>query len=244
MQNFLNFIAIILHYPGRKKFKLHRFKGLTFEQIYNDLFQIYGDLGWWPAETAEEVVVGAILTQNTNWKNVEMAIKNMKRHGIFTMNDIKNTSTERLSDIIRSSGFHNQKAKRLKNLASSIIEKYGNLDNMKDQGDASSFLSSIDGIGPETRDSILLYALGFPVFVVDKYTLRFLSRYAGITDDRNLGENVVNELLQVQKLKNFHAMIVQISKDYCRKKPECQNCPVNEKCLYARAGKIEGGSDR
>ncbi len=221
----------------RKKFKLHCFKALTFEQIYDDLFRVYGDLGWWPAETAEEVVVGAILTQNTGWKNVEMALKSMKENGIFTMNDIENTGTEKLSDIIRSSGFHNQKAIRLKNLASSIIEKYGNLDNMKDQDDAYSFLSSMNGIGPETRDSILLYALNFPVFVVDKYTIRFLSRYAGVMDEKNLGENAKKELLHVQKLKNFHAMIVQISKDYCRKKPECERCPVNEKCYYARAEK-------
>ncbi|MGC8609076.1 MAG: endonuclease III domain-containing protein, partial [Thermoplasmata archaeon] len=203
-----------------------------------DLFRIYGELGWWPAQSREEVLIGAILTQNTNWKNVEKAIENMKKNGILTLSDINKIETERLSEIIKSSGFHNQKAERLKILASLILQKYGKLENMKDLSDARSFLSSIKGIGPETRDSILLYALDFPVFVIDSYTIRFLSRYSNIDDYGNLATDVTKNIPTVDRLKNFHGMIVQVSKDYCRKDPLCDLCPINEKCMYAKSRNI------
>ncbi|KAA8922773.1 endonuclease III domain-containing protein [Thermoplasma sp.] len=202
-----------------------------YSTVYDDLFRIYGDLHWWPADSKDEVVIGAILTQNTSWKNVEKAMKSLKERHLNSLAEISRCDVKDLAEIIRSSGFYNQKAERLISLSRSVIDRFGGLENIRDAGVAESFFSSMKGIGRETLDSILLYALDFPVFVVDKYTIRFLERCYGIPG-KGIRESVEAEIKDVDRLKNLHAMIVQISKDHCKKIPECDGCPLNSKCRY------------
>ncbi|PYB68893.1 endonuclease III domain-containing protein [Thermoplasma sp. Kam2015] len=210
-----------------------------YSTIYDDLFCIYGDLRWWPADSRDEVVIGAILTQNTSWNNVEKAISRLKENGLMTLADISRCDRQKLAEIIRPAGFYNQKADRLISISRSVVERFGSIENIKDLQTAISFFSGLKGIGQETLDSILLYALDFPVFVIDRYTKRFIERCYGITGE-NIKRDVEEEINDVRRLKNLHAMIVQISKDHCRKVPECEGCPLNNRCIYFLHGKQQG----
>ncbi|MDD2703646.1 MAG: endonuclease III domain-containing protein, partial [Candidatus Omnitrophica bacterium] len=159
-----------------------------FISIYRKLFARFGPQHWWPADTPLEVMVGAILTQNTNWGNVEKAVGNLKRHKVLTFPGLHGLSRAKLASLIRPAGYYNIKSGRLKNFIDFFVKEYrGNIHEtlsvetprLREQ------LLSVNGIGPETADSILLYALGRPVFGVDAYTRRILSRHgmAGINDD-------------------------------------------------------------
>ncbi|AAT43178.1 endonuclease III domain-containing protein [Picrophilus oshimae] len=207
---------------------------MNIPEIYKRLFSFYGDLHWWPAENDFEVLIGAILTQNTSWRNVEKAIESLKSSGQLTIDWIIKMDCKDLALKIRSAGFYNQKAKYIKNACISIKAIYGNLDNMKKNfNEVYDFLSGLKGIGPETRDSILLYALNYRTFVIDNYTLRLFSRLYGKNFSYiEIKSSVEESLKTVFELKNFHAMIVELSKDYCRKKPLCLKCPLNDLCLY------------
>ncbi|MGC8505366.1 MAG: endonuclease III domain-containing protein [Thermoplasmata archaeon] len=205
--------------------------------LSSELFRKYGDLHWWPAKSRDEVVIGAILTQNTSWNNVITAIDRLKSVGSETLADISMMDEKDLAGTIRSSGFYNQKAHRLKTISKEIIRRYGRLENMigKDPDEIKSFLSGLTGIGQETLDSIMLYALDYPVFVVDKYTRRLLVRLGFITDkikDSDIKAVVEEVMTDTWELKNFHACIVALSKEYCRSKPECDDCPLRNNCRY------------
>ena len=215
---------------------------LSISGLYNKLYEYFGETGWWPAETRDEVVIGAILTQNTSWSNVEKALFEMKRNGVRTLEDIASLPVEQLATYIRSSGFYNQKSRRLHNLATKILEKYGKLDFMSVESmtDLENFLLPINGIGQETMDSVLLYALDKPAFAVDKYTIRIFGR-TGIIDDPTLYsvKIAVNKDLgdDVPTLKNFHGMLVYLAKDFCKTKPKCDECPVRNDCAYYKANR-------
>ncbi len=205
------------------------------KNIYNILFESFGPQHWWPGETKFEIVVGAVLTQNTSWKNVEKSIKELKENNLLEFEKILNVDENVLQEKIRSSGFYKQKAQRLKNLVIKIKEEYGTFENFLENGERE-FLLNIKGIGMETADSILLYAMDKPYFVVDAYTLRIFKRY-GIIDneDKKNYENVrklVEETFNknVKDLQEFHALLVKLGKEYCRKVPRCDNCPLREKC--------------
>ncbi len=207
---------------------------LKLMEMFDLLLAHYGPRNWWPAETALEMMVGAILTQNTNWKNVEKAIENLKKKSLISLDALYSVSTAELAQEIRQAGYYNIKARRLKNLINFIVNHYhGDLDTLL--GDETRTLRrgllSVNGIGPETADSILLYAANRPVFVIDAYTHRILSRH-GMTEEQvtyqELQELFMDNLPDDSSLFNeFHALIVETGKDFCRKKPLCDKCPLS-----------------
>ena len=204
------------------------------KDMYKRMFSFFGPQNWWPADTPLEVMIGAILTQNTNWKNVEKAISNLKERGLLDMLKLYEISEEELSILIRPAGYFKIKAKRIKNLISYIVENYN--ASLKDffsltTNTLRDELLSIKGIGPETADSILLYAAHRPVFVVDAYTFRIMKRHNIIWDDisyEELQELFMKNLPPDEQLFNeFHALIVRTGKCFCKKNPLCSACPLN-----------------
>jgi endonuclease-3 related protein len=195
--------------------------------IHNSLLAHFGPRNWWPMQRGFspvewEVEVGAVLTQNTNWKNVEIALKNLKKSGIVSREKTMKISEKELEKLIRPSGYYRQKARKLKLLA-----------GFKGSVTRENLLL-IWGIGRETVDSILLYAYGKLYFVVDAYTVRIFSRLGLIGDDWNYErtrEFFENNLPKNTKLyKEFHALIVELGKNFCKKKPLCKGCPVSSSC--------------
>ncbi|TES92614.1 MAG: hypothetical protein E3J87_04965 [Candidatus Cloacimonadota bacterium] len=179
-------------------------------------------------------MVGAILTQNTNWRNVESAINNLKEESLLTPARLKNISIKRLQKLIKPAGFFNIKAERVKSFVRYFLKEYkGSIENMKKK-EAFSLreeLLEIKGIGPETCDSILLYALDKPVFVVDAYTRRVFSRHKIINekDSYNEIQSFFEKNLKrdVKLFNEYHALIVKLAKDKCRRKnPDCETCPL------------------
>jgi endonuclease III related protein len=201
--------------------------------IYELLNSYFGDLHWWPGESPFEVIVGAILTQNTNWKNVEKAIGNLKATGTLSPERILMADDHILADMIKSSGYHNVKARRLKAFVRYLHEEFsGSLDRTfsEDLGTLREKLLAIKGIGEETADSILLYAGNKPIFVVDAYTRRILERHdlihAGETYT-NIQNLFMNHLPQSVSLYNqYHALLVNTGKYFCKKAPQCMGCPL------------------
>ncbi len=206
--------------------------------IYQTLFNEYGPQHWWPGETRDEIIIGAVLTQNTNWKNVEKAIANLKIDGILTLQDINTLDRERLSSLIKPAGYFNIKARRLQSVAKALTE----IDLTKmSLAEARDYTLDVYGVGPETADSILLYAYGFPTFVVDAYTKRIFSRVGLIGSDAGYEEVRLkfqqNLPRDVQLFNEYHALIVQHAKVSCNVKPACESCPFNDQCEFYRKEK-------
>ena len=205
-----------------------------FNLIYKKLYSHFGPQYWWPAQTSFEVIVGAILTQNTNWLNVEKAINNLKKYNLLAPDKLYKLSHRRLAVLIRPAGYYNIKAKRLKSFLKFFIRHYhGNTRNMSSVNTNSlrQQLLSLKGIGPETADSILLYALARPVFVVDAYTKRILLRHRLIPDDADYHETqnlfMRNLKSEVKLFNEYHALLVKLGKEFCLKnKPKCAICPL------------------
>lgn len=203
--------------------------------FYNRLLSRFGPQGWWPADSDFEVMVGAILTQNTSWKNVALALGNLKKEKLMDPRKMYSLKTAKLARLIRPSGCFNIKAKRLKNFLNFFMENYrGSVTVMsKDKPEKlRKGLLSINGIGPETADSILLYALKKPVFVVDAYTRRIFSRHrlvrAGDDYDRVQGLFLKNLKKDARLFNEYHALLVKLGKECCLKnEPRCEKCPVN-----------------
>lgn len=206
----------------------------VFKEIYATLLNHYGPQRWWPAETPFEMVVGAILTQNTNWKNASKAIDGLKQANLLSFESINNLSLEELASCIRSAGYYNLKAQRLKNLVRMLDEEYGgdlSLLVHEDWQQSRLKLLSVKGIGEETADSILLYACLQPVFVVDTYTHRVFSRHNLLEEECSYGdiqERFMDNLPADAALFNeYHALIVRVAKEYCKKNtPCCADCPL------------------
>ncbi len=207
-----------------------------FQQAYNLLFNYYGGQNWWPAESDFEVLVGAVLTQNTNWGNVEKALTVLKQRGLLTYETLSLLSVEEIAPLIRSSGYYNLKAARLRNLFNLIDSEYEGDFSLFQQADLYQLrrqLLSVKGIGPETADSILLYACHKPSFVVDAYTHRIFSRHNLVPEEcdyHSLQESFTSSLDEDVVLYNeYHALIVQVAKDFCKKKePLCVGCPLEK----------------
>lgn len=204
-------------------------------EIYDRLYKRFGPQSWWPGETAFEVIVGAILTQNTNWGNVEKAIVNLKHNRALSPQALKAISTPRLARLIVPSGYFNIKAKRLKNFIQFLFAEYnGDLKKMgKEPLEVlRKKLLSVSGIGPETADSILLYAFNKPVFVVDAYTKRLFYRHAMVeeTADYHTLQKIFTDSLpaEVKTFNEYHALIVRLGKEICKTKPLCESCPLND----------------
>ncbi|MDP2940077.1 MAG: endonuclease III domain-containing protein [Candidatus Omnitrophota bacterium] len=203
------------------------------KEIYRRLNIAFGPQHWWPADTQFEVIAGAILTQNTAWSNVKKAIDNLKSQKLLKPLALKNVNIKKLARLIRPSGYYNQKAKKLKNFISFLFERYqGKLSKMFKQETSKlrEELLEVNGIGPETADSILLYAGERKVFVVDAYTKRILSRHKIIDaslDYAQVQKLFMKNLLHDAKLFNeYHALLVKLGKDICKTKPNCSYCPL------------------
>ena len=202
---------------------------------YKKLHSHFGPQHWWPAETPFEVMVGAILTQNTNWLNVEKAIKNIKNARVLSASKLYALPPKKLSSLIRPAGYYNVKAKRLRSFLEYFLREYkGDCKKMsaRETGILRGQLLSVNGIGPETADSILLYALGKPAFVVDAYTKRILSRHTlSKTDDPyDAVQKIFYKHLNPDAAlyNEYHALLVKLAKEYCLKnKPKCQICPLS-----------------
>ncbi|MRR09431.1 endonuclease III domain-containing protein [bacterium] len=202
--------------------------------IYRILLKRFGPQHWWPGDTPFEVMAGAILTQNTNWRNVERAIANLKGAGLLEPRRIGSATNARLPELVRPSGFFNQKAAYLREYCRYYVATYGaDVERMRAVSTKRlrEELLSLRGIGPETADSILLYALGKPVFVIDAYTRRVFSRH-GVLDGRapyrELQGRFMSRLPRSARLYNeYHALIVRLAKEHCRKTPICAGCPLS-----------------
>lgn len=204
-------------------------------EMYDILLDFFGPQYWWPGDGPLEMMTGAILTQNTSWSNVEKAIDNLKNRNLLSIETLFELTEEELARFIKPAGYFNVKAKRLKNLVRFLIEKYeGNLDKFikEDIYQLREGLLSVNGVGPETADSIMLYAAEKPVFVVDAYTHRILSRH-NVADEQaaydELQELFMDNLPAETGLFNeFHALIVITGKEYCRRNPKCDICPLKD----------------
>jgi endonuclease-3 related protein len=202
-------------------------------EIYENLLNAYGQRHWWPAKTPFEMMVGAILTQNTTWKNVKKAIMNFGEQ--LTPEFIASVSNEELALIIRPSGYYNQKAIKLKALTG-WFERYSYDVKQAIQMDGQflrSELLEVKGVGRETADSILLYALNKPFFVVDTYTKRFLYRqgYDIPNSYDELSLKIEESIPQdIYLYSEFHSLIVEHAKQHCKKNPSCAACPVEGLC--------------
>ncbi len=202
--------------------------------IYRLLYRAYGPQHWWPGDTPFEVMVGAVLTQNTAWANVERAIDNLKRSRLLTPAKMSRVPTKRLASLIRPSGYFNIKTKRLTHLLDFLLTRYsGSLRKMFCDNPAAlrENLLSVSGIGLETADSILLYAGGLPFFVVDAYTKRILARHgiaSASADYHTVQKLFMDNLRHNTGLYNeYHALIVRVGKEQCKKRnPLCKTCPL------------------
>jgi endonuclease III related protein len=201
--------------------------------IYRALLDHFGPRHWWPGDTPIEICAGAILTQNTNWKNVERAIANLKQARVLSYKGLRDIPLENLAELIRPSGYYNQKAKKLKAFIDFLTREYrGNLSALfqEETEDLREKLLKIKGIGPETADSMLLYAGEHPIFVIDLYTYRVMTRHAWAPEEAtyaDLQEFFQSQIPQDVELYNdFHAQFVAVGANYCRKTPQCANCPL------------------
>jgi len=205
----------------------------VLETIYRRLFRAFGPQNWWPGDSPFEVAVGAILTQNTNWSNVEKAIDNLKQHRMLSAKALHSIRQSDLTALIRQAGYFNIKAKRLKNFVAFTTEQYqGSMKRMAKESLSviRGKLLSVNGIGPETADSIILYGLEKPVFVIDAYTKRILSRHTILHHDASYEtcQKLFHENLRkdVSLFNEYHALMVRLAKDFCRPKPRCSGCPL------------------
>ena len=200
-------------------------------KFYELAFERFGPQHWWPGETQFEIITGAILTQNTSWANVEKAIANLKSGDLLTTEKLYHFDLSHLAELIRPAGYYNIKAKRLKNFVNWLFDNYnGKLTNLEsvDTDQLRAELLTIKGVGPETADSILLYAFDRPVFVVDAYTARIAFRHGLIEQDADyeqLRELFQSNLLQDTQLFNeYHALLVRVGKEFCKTKANCPAC--------------------
>ncbi len=203
-------------------------------KVFETLYKHFGPQGWWPAQSPFEVVVGAILTQNTAWRNVEIALEALRSRNLLSYEAFTKLPESKLARLIRPSGFFNLKARRLKTLTRFIETEYrGSLDLFFSEADETlrNQLLSLKGLGPETVDSILLYAAGKPYFVIDAYTRRIFSRHQWVAPD--IGYDTLQQFFMSQlppdsqTYNEYHALIVKTAKLHCKKKANCQDCPLN-----------------
>ncbi len=203
-------------------------------QVYQHLYKVLGPQHWWPGDTPFEIIVGAVLTQNTNWQNVVRAIENLREADLLEPLALYSVPLAELEELLRPAGYFRVKARRLLSLLEFLVERYGgSLEKMfrTDLAELRAELLAINGIGPETADSILLYAGNLPTFVVDAYTHRVLARHGWIdfeADYHQIQDYLLSSLPQDAQVYNeFHAQFVYLGKQYCKKTaPKCRECPL------------------
>jgi endonuclease-3 related protein len=216
----------------------------TLEEVYRRLLAAYGPQHWWPAESPFEVLIGAVLVQNTSWPNVEKAIRNLKQADLLEPHALYQVPIEELEELIRPAGYYRIKARRLGNLLRLLVERYeGSLEGMFRAGLSTlrEELLGVNGVGPETADSILLYAGGFPTFVVDTYTHRVFARHGWVdfhADYHTIKDHFESGLEPDAALFNeYHALLVRVGKRHCRKTARCDGCPLAD--LLPDGGPLE-----
>jgi len=206
-------------------------KNLLF--VYDKLLSYYGGQNWWPADNRDEIIIGAILTQNTNWHNVSKALVNLKENHLCTLTALAEADRYLIANLIKPTGYYNVKAGRLQNTARLILDWEPERSEISK---ARDFLLSVKGIGPETADSILLYAYNIPVFVIDAYTIRLFNRLLLLPREKNYSfyqEFFMTNIKRDPYLYNeYHALIVQQCKSKCKKVPLCDLCPLYQLCSY------------
>ena len=211
-------------------------------EIYEQLYSFYGESKWWPADTPFEVMIGAILTQQTVWRNVEKSMEKLKDARLLEIESLAKADIEAIEECVRQSGFFRQKARRLKLLASHIMEQHnGDLDEFfaQDMVSLRTELLGLEGIGPETADSILLYADSKAKFVIDAYTFRIFKRIGiDFFGNYNMAQEYFESILpsDVGMYRNYHAFLVDLAKDFCKIKPECTHCPLKDLCNHHLTG--------
>lgn len=209
--------------------------GELLGELYQQLWTAFGPQGWWPGETPFEVMMGAILTQNTNWRNVAQVIAGLKEEGLLEPGALGEMPEGELAQRIRPAGYFNIKARRVKNFLDFFSQRFHHsLEEMAgvDLASLRAALLTVKGIGPETADSILLYALHKPTFVVDAYTHRVLSRHylapENCSYEELQGLFMENLPPDVPLYQEFHALLVRVGKEFCRPRPRCPGCPLHE----------------
>ena len=207
----------------------------TLTQIYRLLYDAFGPQHWWPGESQIEIITGAILTQNTSWANVEKAIANLIAADSLNAEKLHNLELSQMAELIRPAGYYNIKAKRLKSFLNWLFDNYdGNLKNLENVNTEQlrEELLTVKGIGRETADSILLYALERPVFVVDAYTARITVRHGLIepgADYEQLKDLFESNLPKdIQLFNEYHALLVRVGKEFCKPKAKCPSCPLEK----------------
>jgi len=229
----------------RQKKTIGRNASLSLLQAYNILFARFGPQHWWPGDTPFEIMVGAVLTQNTAWTNVEKAIANLQHARALDAAVIVSASHEQLARWLTPSGYFNIKAKRLKNFCAWYLEQ-GGYEALRSWPTARlrAGLLSVNGVGRETADDMLLYAFNRPVFVIDAYTRRIFSRLGLVDHDASYEalRRYFEETLRagagagrqrlIRLFNEYHALIVVLGKDVCRKRPRCGACPLAAQCTY------------
>lgn len=212
---------------------IEKLRSETLMEMFGALHAGFGPQHWWPGESSTEIVIGAILTQNTNWKNVEKAIENLKAADMVAWSSLHRVSTLKLAELIRPAGYFNVKAQRLKNFVNWLFEKNGgDFELLRHESPETlrAELLSVNGIGPETADSIMLYALDIPTFVIDAYTARLMDRHflaepgADYEDLKAIFES--NLPRETQLFNEYHALIVAVGKRNCKKRSECSGCTL------------------
>ena len=202
-------------------------------EVYTSLLAAFGPQHWWPAEGPEEMIIGALLTQNTTWKNVEKALTNLRNHNQLSFSTISVLPLPELQERIQPSGYFRRKSERLKALVIAVIS-VGGLNQLaqKKTAELREWFLALKGIGPETADSILLYAFNRPLFVIDAYALRICKRHQWLPDSAGYLEAQTYFTSQLPAdaalFNEFHALLVQIGKKFCRPNhPVCEKCPLN-----------------
>ncbi|MEA1950224.1 MAG: endonuclease III domain-containing protein [Planctomycetota bacterium] len=215
---------------------------VTLQEVYQRLFSAFGPQHWWPGESPFEVMVGAVLVQNTAWKNVEKAIDNLRQADLLGPRPLYKLPVGELEELIRPAGYFRLKARRLRHLLEFIVEQHdASVETMfqTERHELREQLLSVHGVGPETADSILLYAGELPFFVIDTYTHRMMARHGWMdfdTDYHSLQEHFTYNLEEdVQLYNEFHALIVRLGHLHCRKTPKCETCPLAELLPGGRA---------
>lgn len=203
------------------------------QNAFDALFRHYGKQHWWPAKTRLEIMLGAILTQNTAWANVDLALSNLRKADALTFQALEESSREQIAEWIRPSGFFNQKSGYIKAMIEMIRDRFdGSLDNLfsLETRELREELLSWKGFGKETADSVILYAANKPAFVVDAYTKRICTRHEWVNEKvkyDDLAKLFTDHLPEDTQLFNeYHALIVQVCKEHCNTKPKCEGCPL------------------
>jgi endonuclease-3 related protein len=214
-------------------------------RVYRRLRARFGPAGWWPGESPFEVCVGAILVQNTAWANAERALEALRRRRLLSFEALSRVPASRLAPLLRSSGTFRVKARRLRSFLDFLGAEYGGrVEGMAEESPAvlRRKLLAVPGIGPETADSIALYAASHPVFVVDAYTRRVFSRLGLLRGHEAYGD--VQRLFEDRLprdaglFNDYHAQLVRLGKDHCRPRPRCDGCPLEDICPFPRGTPI------